>query len=38
MFDDADSRTGHGGRTGVCGYTALSIAVPPDAPMFAEQK
>ena len=38
VFDDADSRTGHGGRTGACGYTALSIGIPAGAPTFAEQK
>ena len=32
IFDDATSKSGHGGRTGPCGYTALSIALPDGAP------
>jgi len=31
IFDDAGSKTGHGGRTGPCGYVALAIAVAPSA-------
>ena len=30
IFDDATSKTGHGGRTGPCGYIAFNI-VPADA-------
>ena len=37
-IDDAASRTGHGGRTGPCGYVALSVAVPAGAPILAERK
>jgi hypothetical protein len=37
-IDDTASRTGHGGRSGPCGYVALSLAVPDGAPILAEQK
>lgn len=30
FFDDATSKTGHGGRSGPCGYVAINI-VPPEA-------
>ena len=26
LFEDVDAKVGHGGRTGPCGYTSLSIA------------
>jgi len=38
IFDDASSKSGHGGRTGPCGYTALSIAIPDGAPDIAIQR
>jgi quercetin dioxygenase-like cupin family protein len=38
IFDDASSKTGHGGRIGPCGYTSLSIAIPDDAPDVAVQR
>ena len=38
IFDDASSKSGHGGRTGPCGYTALSIAIPDSAPDIAIQR
>jgi hypothetical protein len=38
IFDDASSKTGHGGRTGPCGYTAMSIAIPDGAPDIPVQK
>ena len=38
IFDDASSKTGHGGRTGPCGYTALSVAIPDGSPDIAVQR
>jgi hypothetical protein len=38
IFDDASSKSGHGGRTGPCGYTALSIGIPDGAPDLAVQR
>jgi len=38
IFDDASSKTGHGGRTGPCGYTSLSIAIPDGAPDLPVQR
>ena len=38
VFDDKASKTGHGGRTGNCGYVALSISIPDGSPDFAEQR
>jgi hypothetical protein len=31
IFQDGGSKSGHGGRTGPCGYVALSIAFPDSA-------
>ena len=31
FFDDATSKTGHGGRTGPCGYVAINIVPEPPA-------
>ena len=31
IFDDATSKSGHGGRTGPCGYVAINILPAPDA-------
>ena len=31
IFDDGGSKTGHGGRTGSCGYVAVSVAFPDSA-------
>jgi hypothetical protein len=32
FFDDSTSKTGHGGRTGPCGYVALNFWPAPPAP------
>lgn len=32
IFDDAGSKTGHGGRTGPCGYVAINIVPADNAP------
>jgi hypothetical protein len=38
IFDDKASTTGHGGRTGPCGYTAISMPIPDSAPSIPLQK
>lgn len=32
IFDDADSRSGHGGRTGPCGFVSLTLSAPEAPP------